>query len=582
MNERPSSKSNIFMTPHTGRALISATIALACLHPPLTLAQVGPEPERQKVEAALPAQAPVRPAKPRKLLIFDLNVGYPGHRSIQTASLAFTLMGQKTGAFKTTVSRDPNVFQLESLRQFDAVFFNNTVGNCFTNAELRQNLADFVYAGGGLMGVHGTTVGFTKWPGAIEDFPEFGLMIGARGANHRASDEHVFIKLDDSSHPVNRAFGGNDFDFRDEFFRVGDPYSRHRVRVLMTIDTEKTDLKQGPALGKLERADNDFALAWVRNYGRGRTFYSTIAHNPYVFWDARMLQFYLAAAQFVLGDLPAPTIPSARLTPAIRAQEKLGWRLGIEAYTFQKFTLFEAIDKTAQLGLPFLGGLSFQKVSKDIPKNFEPGLSDDELRQIRMKLDAAGVRLLTYYIQDIPRDEAGCRKVFEFGRKIGIETFMSEPKLEALDTIERFCDHYDIKVALHNHDQKASPNYWNPEGILKACEGRSKRLGACADIGYWMRGGIDPVAAVNTLKDRLITVQMHDLNELSPTGHDVAWGSGLGKTEQFIKEIHRLGLKPTMWGLEYSHNFLESLPEITQCVEFFNRVSLQVESGGTR
>jgi len=33
------------------------------------------------------------------------------------------------------------------------------------------------------------------------------------------------------------------------------------------------------------------------------------------------------------------------LTPALRAQEKLGWRLGIEAYTFHKYTLFEAIDK---------------------------------------------------------------------------------------------------------------------------------------------------------------------------------------------------------------------------------------------
>ena len=570
------------MTLNTGGAWILAPIlALASLQPLSTSAQVS-DAERQKIEAALPTGAPARPARPRKLLIFDLNVGYGGHRSIPTANLAFTLMGQKTGAFETTVSRDPNVFQRESLRQFDAVFFNNTVGNCFTNAELRQNLADFVYAGGGLMGVHGTTVGFTKWPGAIEDWPEFGLMIGARGANHRASDEHVFIKLDDSSHPVNAAFGGNGFDYRDEFFRVGDPYSRNRLRVLMSIDTAKTDLKQGPALGKLERADNDFALAWVRNYGRGRTFYCTIAHNPYVFWDARMLQFYLAAAQFVLGDLPAPTVPSAKLTPAIRAQEKLGWRLGVEAYTFHKFTLFEAIDKTAQLGLPFLGGLSFQKVGKEISKNFEPGLSDGELRQIRMKLDAAGVRLLTYYIQDIPGDEAGCRKVFEFGRKIGIETFMSEPKLEALDTIERFCDQYDIKVALHNHDHKASPNYWNPEGIMKACQGRSKRLGACADIGYWMRGGIDPIAAINTLNDRLITVQMHDLNELSATGHDVPWGRGVGKTEQFIKEMHRLGVKPTMWGLEYSYNFLESQPEVTQCVEFFNRVSLQVASGGTR
>jgi type 1 glutamine amidotransferase/sugar phosphate isomerase/epimerase len=559
----------------------TGALALTCGPAVIRAAQTATASnERELMEAAIPARAFAPPRRPRKLLIFDRNVNYGGHGSIPTANLAFELMGRKTGAFDTVVSRDPEVFRPESLRQFDAVFFNNNVGNLFTDPALRQSLVEFVYGGGGMMGVHGTSVAFTQWPGAVEDWPEFGLMIGARGANHRASDEHVFIKLDDPAHPLNQTFGGQGFEYRDEFFRVYEPYSRKRVRVLLSIDTDKTDLKQDPRYGKLERADNDFALAWVRNYGRGRTFYCTIAHNPHVFRDPKLLPFYLAAAQFILGDLPAPTIPSAYLTPAIRAQEKLGWRLGIEAYTFHKYSLFEAIDKTAALGLPFMGGLSFQKVSDGIPKNFEPGLSDDELRQIRLKLDAAGVRLLTYYIQDIPGDEAGCRKVFEFGRKIGIETFMSEPKPEALGTVEKFCDAYDINVALHNHDAKASPVYWNPAGILKACAGRSKHLGACADLGYWMRAGLDPIQAVRQLKDRLITVQMHDVNARGADGHDVPWGAGVGNTAAFLKELHRLGIRPTMFGLEYSYNWLESMPDIAKCVAFFNQVSLGLASRG--
>ncbi len=558
----------------------TGALALSCGPSLLRAAPAAAGNERELIEAAIPTRAFATSRKPRKLLIFDRNVNYGGHGSIPTANLAFELMGKKTGAFETTVSRDPEVFRPDSLRQFDAVFFNNNVGNLFTDAALRQSLVEFVYGGGGMMGVHGTSVAFTQWPGAVEDFPEFGLMIGARGANHRASDEHVFIKLDDPEHPVNAPFGGKGFDYRDEFFRVHEPYSRQRVRVLLSIDTEKTDLKQGPGYGKLERADNDFALAWVRNYGRGRTFYCTIAHNPSVFRDPKMLPFYLAASQFILGDLAAPTIPSAKLTSAIRAQEKLGWRLGIEAYTFHRFTLFEAIEKTAALGLPFMGGLSFQKVSAGIPKNFEPGLSDDELRQIRLKLDAAGVRMLTYYLQDIPGDEAGCRRVFEFGRKIGIETFMTEPKPEALGTIEKFADAYEINVALHNHDQKASPVYWNPEGILKVCEGRSKRLGACADLGYWMRAGIDPVEGLTKLKDRLITVQMHDLNNRGPEGHDVPWGTGAGNTKAVLETMHRLGIRPTMFGLEYSYNWLESMPEIAKTIEFFNGVSVDLAKRG--
>ena len=270
--------------------------------------------ERQKIEQAIPAKAPAMPKKPRKLLVFDLNVGYPGHRSIAHANLAVTLMGKKTGAFETTISRDPEVFRPTSLKQFDAVFLNNTVGNLFTDPDLRRSLLEFVSGGGGLLGVHGTSVAFTHWTkGAKEDWPEFAQMLGARGANHRINTEHVFIKLDDPGHPINRVFGGKGFDYRDEFFRFQDVYSRDRVHVLLSIDTAKTDMQQGVHYGKVERADNDYALAWVRSHGKGRVFYSTIAHNPYVFWDSRMLEFYLAAIQFALGDLDAPTTPSGAI-----------------------------------------------------------------------------------------------------------------------------------------------------------------------------------------------------------------------------------------------------------------------------
>lgn len=538
--------------------------------------------EQEKIEAAVPAKAPAQPRKPRRLLIFDLNVDYGGHPSAKIANQAFTLMGKKTGAFETVISKDPAVFKPESLRSFDAVFFNNTVGNLFEDPALRQSLIEFVYGGGGLMGVHGTAVAFTRWrQGAREDWQEFAIMLGTRGAAHRDSKEHVFIKLDDPSHPVNRCFGGKGFEYRDEFFRPQKTYSRNRVRVLFSFDTDKTKVSERHPRDRTYRKDNDYAVAWVRSYGRGRVFYTTIGHNKYVFWDRKMLKFYLAATQFVLGDLPAPTIPSGKLTPAIRAQEKLDWRFGIEAYTFHKYTFFEAIEKTAQLGLPYINGLSFQKVSKDIPKKFAPGLTDDELKQVRLKLDASGVRLLTHYIQNIPADPKRCRAIFEFGRKIGIETFLSEPKPEALPHIEKFCDEYGINVAIHNHGRKGSPKYWNPEGVLEACKGRGKRIGACPDIGYWLRAGIDPIKGLNVLKDRVLAIQMHDLNEVSPKGHDVPWGTGAGRMEDVIREIHRLGLKPTMIGLEYSHNWFESMPDIAKSIEFFNEASLRLAKGGT-
>jgi len=508
--------------------------------------------QRQRIEAAIPEKAFVKPHRARKLLIFDRNVGYGGHGSIPTANLAFTLTGQKTGAFETVVSRDPAVFRPESLRQFDAVFFNNNVGNLFEDPHLRQSLIDFVYGGGGLMGVHGTTVAFTRWPGAHEDWPEFGIMLGARGANHYDSDEHVFIKLDAADHPVNQPFGGAGFEYRDEFFRVHGPYSRERVRVLFSIDTQKTKL-DGQPRGNCHREDGDYALAWVRQYGRGRVFYCTIAHNPYVFWDAKMLRFYLAATQFALGDLAAPTTPSAKLTPAVRAQEQLGWRLGLTppVSVSREVTLFDHVDRAAEFGALYVGASDLQQVRPQLAKNFDGRMSDDERKEVRLKLDAAGVRLLIYRLHRNPVETAGWREVFEFGRKMGIETFIGGPPVATVDTIEKLCDEYDIRFALDGNDSDVGR-------LLQICRGRSERVGVWGDPAAWTRRGLDPVETVRVLGRRLAVLQISN-------------GSG-----PVLKEIRRLGLKPVMFGIECPPAGADAPPGIVESIESFNQMSVQL------
>lgn len=539
----------------------------------------------QRIEKAMPAQASAKPAKARRLLIFNRNVEYDGHRaSILAGSEAFKQFGRRTGAFESVVSEDPAVFDRESLRTFDAVFLNNTIGSTVSEPERRKNLLEFVTAGGGLMGLHGTSIAFTQWQWPpLEDWTEFGHMIGARGARHRGGyiQEPVVMALDDASHPLLRAFEGKAYPWSDEIFRFHDPYSRKNVRVLLRIDTEKTDLSTYLPDDKDQclRADSDYALAWIRSYGKGRVFYSALGHSPHVFEDAKMLRFYLDGAQFVLGDLSVPTTPSAYLTPAVRAQEILGWRIGIEAYTFHKYTFFEAIEKTAELGLPYIGGLSFmQQVSKDIPKNFDQNLGDEELLQIRLKMESAGVRMPVYYAQTIPSDEAACRKLFEFGNKMGVETFICEPKTDQLDLLDKLANEYAINIGLHNHGPDISPHLWRPEMVLALCEGRSKRIGAAPDLGYWLRAGIDPVEAVRLLKDRILTVQMHDLHEPGPNGHDVPWGTGTGRAKEFFQELHRHGIRPTMIGLEYSREWLESMPKLARCIEFFSATTLELSN----
>jgi sugar phosphate isomerase/epimerase len=343
-----------------------------------------------------------------------------------------------------------------------------------------------------------------------------------------------------------------------------------------SIDTTKTELPAKGTHPGVERQDDDYALAWTRNYGRGRVVYCTIGHSPADFMTPKILDFYLGALQFIMGDIDGSTTPSNRLTPAVVAQEKLGWRFGVTAWGLHKFTFYDTVDKTRELGLNYIGGLSFQKVSKEIPKNFDANLTDEELEQIRLKMDAAGVHMPTFFYAQIPGDEDGCRKVFEFGRKLGVETFISEPPPESLDVIERFCDEYDINLGIHNHGPDQSPVYWKPENVLEVCKGRSKRIGACPDTGYWIRAGVDPIEGIRKLGDRLITIQPHDLNDLSAEAHDVPWGTGKAEFKKMLQELHRLGIKPTLIGLEYSYDFLDNMPEMVDSVEFFNRVTQEM------
>lgn len=509
----------------------------------------------ERIQQAIPRVAPAVPKKPRKLLIFDLNVGYGGHPSAAYANHAFKLMGERTGTFQVVVSRDPAVFAPDSLQQFDAVFFNNTVGNLFTNSELRESLVRFVYRGGGMLGVHGTSVAFTQWPGAIEDWPEFGLMIGARGANHRENTEHVYVKLDDPDNPLNSVFEGRGFEYRDEFFRVHDPYSRRRVRVLFSIDTERTDLRQGRGFGNLERADNDYALAWVRNYGRGRTFYCTIAHNPYVFWDPMMLRFYLGAIQFALGDLPAPTIPSALVTPAIRAQEKLGWR--VVAHGTQQMSVFDSIDRSSKLGVAYVGVSSAQVLSSAVPKPVDFRLEPSEMRQLRFKLDSAGLRILSYEIGNAPESETEWKRAFGFARDLGAEFVLCAPDPRELETLQQLSREFDLQLLVKSSENPATNLYARVQSAADATRHYAPWIGFTLDPEGAFGGASDYGAVFGGLGGATIGVRCNRTTRL----------------EQFLEEMHRVKIKPALLlvPLDQSENAAE-------LVESINRVGMRISS----
>jgi type 1 glutamine amidotransferase len=267
--------------------------------------------EREKVTAATPQKAAATPKGSRRLLVYDANIGYGGanggHRSIPAANMAIELFAKATGAYEPVFSNDLENFKYERLQKFHAVFLNNTVGQIFVDPEVRAGLARFVREGGGLAGYHGTSH-------ASMDWPEFAQMLGAVEGSHREPTEIATVKIDDPASPLLAPFAGQPFQHQDEFYRfVEPPLSRETVRVLMSIDVDKTDLHQGRGCGRpCIRPDADYALSWIRSYGKGRVFFTALGHTPAFFASPPLSDFFFRGIQFVLGDLDADTTPRAR------------------------------------------------------------------------------------------------------------------------------------------------------------------------------------------------------------------------------------------------------------------------------
>ncbi len=271
---------------------------------------------------------------------------------------------------------------------------------------------------------------------------------------------------------------------------------------------------------------------------------------------------------------------SAADAKPLTSAEKLGWRLGSQAYTFRLFTFFEAVDKVASMNLKYIEAFPGQKVTADSEETMGPDMSPEMKKKVLKKLKNAGVNMVCFGVTGA-EDEAGWRKLFEFAREMGIETITAEPGPEQLDYIEKFCDEFQINIAIHNHPKSPHSRYWNPDTVLEAVQGRSERMGACADTGHWPRSGLNPVECLRKLEGRIKSLHFKDLNAISPDAHDVPWGTGACDVYALLSELKRQNFKG-VFSIEYEYHWENSIPEIEKCIEYFDLVSTSLDDKGYR
>jgi len=312
------------MMRHTTCTTVAALAMVAALAP-LAAADIQeiPRHRARQIQEAAPQKPQATPKQPRRVLIWitpphlmpkDPHKGY----NIPYAACAMKTLGAKTGAFESVTSDDLSVFAPKSLKRFDAIVLCNASQKWITpsddslaklkalgdtpeavEAALKKGFLEWIRSGRGVMAFHYAI-------GANRHWPAFHEMLGARCGGHPWNEE-VGITVEEPGHPLAAAFEGKKtFRLAEEIFQFLDPYSRKKVRVLLSLDTLATNMQ----VKWLKRKDdNDYALAWVKPYGNGRVFYTAIGHRTEIFWNPMLLRFYLAGIQFACGDLEAPAEP---------------------------------------------------------------------------------------------------------------------------------------------------------------------------------------------------------------------------------------------------------------------------------
>ena len=273
-----------------------------------------------------------------------------------------------------------------------------------------------------------------------------------------------------------------------------------------------------------------------------------------------------AASQPVLPVLTADEMKAAG-EHATKAADKLGWRIGVQAWTFNRRSFFQTIDIVHAMGLHYIEGYPGQMVDKDKKVTMGPDLSPEVREAIKTRLADADIKLVNFGVTGLFKDEAKSRKTFDFAKDMGIETIVSEPGEDAFDTLEKLTTEYKINVAIHDHPK---PNhYWNPDTVLRVIKGHNDRIGDCADVGHWQRSGLDPVECLKKMEGHIICSHFKDLNKFNdPSAVDVPWGTGTGHAKAMLEELHRQNAK-IVFSVEYEHTTDHLVNDVAQSIKWF-------------
>ena len=250
---------------------------------------------------------------------------------------------------------------------------------------------------------------------------------------------------------------------------------------------------------------------------------------------------------------------AAALAPRGRAlaQAPAGLNLGIQLYSLRGYKVDEALKHASDLGFKFVEFYSGM---------FPLDASPEAIATMRKKLADLGLTVSAHGVNRFTKDDAANRKMFEFAKAAGIRNFSADPDPDSFESLDRLVKEYDIRVGIHNHGP--THRYNKAVDVLRAVEKWDPRIGACADLGHYIRSGEKPVEVIRVLKGRLSGVHLKDFAEMQDKTKGVILGRGHMDVPAVMEALAAARFPADgALSIEYEENPQNPLDDIRQCAE---------------
>jgi len=266
---------------------------------------------------------------------------------------------------------------------------------------------------------------------------------------------------------------------------------------------------------------------------------------------------FLATAGTAAAAGLAALSPMGRLAAAASAKNL---NLGVQLFSLRGYKVDEALKHARDLGFKFV-----EFSSGMYPTNADAAA----IAAMNKTLTDLGLKISAHGVNGFGKDEAANRKVFEFAKAAGIRTLSADPSLESLPNLNDLVKEFDIRIAIHNHGPKS--RYSKAIDVLTAVEKYDPRIGACADLGHYIRSGEQPVDVIRLLKGRLYGIHLKDFAEMQDQTKGVILGKGHLNVPAVMAALVAADFPADgALSLEYEENEQNPLADIKECARIAN------------